>query len=153
TQFGYVTFDGIIIQNFTWAAIVFDGSPGQHMSGVKVQNCELALGQNVVSNNNPGAIWLNFPQDALVQNCLIHDLKSNASGTSYTMQACGVIQFNNDTAGSYATNIVNCTFYNCCAISNKDGWQSMNVSYCYCGYGTLGAPSGSSIGGTIHNYL
>lgn len=148
---GNVTVDGLVIRNFTFSALLFWAE--STMSGVTIQNCDLYDGQNVVSNNNPGAIYFDGVVNGNVQNCLIHDVISNASGTSSNMQACGFIQFN-----SSGTTIKNCTFYNCCAISNKDGWQSMNVSYCYCGWGTFGSPYSydpqySNLGGTIQNYL
>lgn len=154
-HFGNATIDGIVIRNFTFAALIFQASAsiGAYQTNLTIQNCELHNGQNVVSNNNPGAIWVEFGKGVSIKNCNIHDLKTNAPGTSSQMQSCGYIQFH-----SFATTITNCTFYNCCAISNKDGWQQMDVSYCYCGWGPFGQPySGnaaySSLGGTIQNYL
>ena len=154
SAWGNVTIDGLVIRNFTFAAIIFYGNATYAlMQGLNIENCELYNGQNVVSNNNPGAIWIDFGQGVNVQNCLIHDVISNAPGTPFEMQACGYIQFH-----SFGTTITKCTFYNCCAISNKDGWQSMDVSYCYCGWGSFGAPYShepqyTNLGGTIHNYL
>ena len=154
STWGYVTIDGLIIRNFTFAAIIFYGNATYAlMQGIAIKNCELYNGQNVVSNNNPAAIFIDFGQNVTVQNCLIHDIWSNAPGSPSNMQACGYIQFN-----SVGTTIKNCTFYNCCSISNKDSWQSMDVSYCYCGWGSFGSPYSaesqySNMGGTIHNYL
>lgn len=155
TNYGNVTVDGLVLRNFTFAALNFYANTGNSSaaSGLVIKNCELYNGQNVVSNNNPGAIWIDYFNGTAVNNCLIHDLQTNAPGTSSMMQSCGYIQFN-----SQNTRITNCTFYNCCAISNKDGWQSMDVSYCYCGWGPFGQPySGGSqysgMGGTIQNYL
>lgn len=151
TKYGYATVDGLVIRNFTFAALLFQSpAVAPWLPGITIKNCELYNQQNVVSNNNPGAIWLEFADGAIINNCKVHDLKSNASGTSSTMQACGFIQFNQQ---NVPTDISYCTFYNGCAISNKDSWQRMNVSYCYCGWGTFGVPTGTSIGGTIHNYL
>ncbi|MFZ0461824.1 MAG: right-handed parallel beta-helix repeat-containing protein [Candidatus Acidiferrales bacterium] len=152
-NYGNLTVDGIVIRNFTFAALLFGGSAATPIDNVIIQNCEIYNQQNVKSNNNPGAVWMNFGNGALVTNCLIYNLSSSAAGTSTNMQACGVITFN-----SQGTNVTNCTFYNCCAISTKDGWQQMNVSYCYLGWGTFGSPySGSSatsnLGGTVQNYL
>lgn len=152
-QYGNLTVDGIVIRNFTSAGLLFDGDAATPINNLIIRNCEIYNQQNVVSNNNPGAIWLDFANDAIVTNCLIHDLYSNAAGTVSNMQACGVITFN-----SQGTNVTNCTFYNCCAIATKDGWQQMSVSYCYLGWGTFGSPYGgssatSNIGGTVHNYL
>ncbi len=154
SAWGNVTIDGLVIRNFTFAAIIFCGNATNAlMQGLNIQNCELYNGQNVVSNNNPGAIWIQYGQGVNVQNCLIHDVISNAPDTPFEMQACGYLQFH-----SFNTTIKNCTFYNCCAISNKDGWQSMDVSYCYCGWGPFGAPYShqqqyTNLGGTVHNYL
>lgn len=152
-QYGNVVVDGLVIRNFTYAGLSFSGSASVPINGVVIRNCEIFNQQNVVSNNNPGAIKFNFANSAIITNCCIHDLKSNAVGTTTQMQSCGIIQFH-----SFGTNITNCTFYNCCAISNKDGWQSMDVSYCYCGWGTFGSPytgdaQYSNLGGTIQNYL
>lgn len=152
-QYGNITIDGLVIRNFTFAALLFYGDGQSPIRNLLIKNCEIYNQQNVKSNNNPGAIWLDCAIGAVITNCKIHDLQSNAAGTSYQMQACGVITFN-----SVATNITSCTFYNCCAVSAKDSWQQMNVSYCYCGWGPFGQPySGdsqySNIGGTIHNYL
>ena len=153
SNYGNVVVDGLVIRNFTFAGLIFYGNATTPVNNVTIRNCELYGQQNVVSNNNPGAIWLDTVNNAVITNCCIHDLKTNAAGTSTEMQACGIIQFH-----SFGTSITNCTFYNCCAISNKDGWQSMDVSYCYCGWGAFGSPySGdsqySSLGGTIQNYL
>lgn len=154
-QFGNVTIDGIVIRNFTFAALVFSGyeSIGQYCDNVVIQNCELYNAQNVKSNNNPGAIWAQWANNLKVANCKIHDLQSNAVGSSDPYEHFGYIQFH-----SFGTSITNCTFYNCCAISNKDGWQSMDVSYCYCGWGPSSAPYSRTAnymddGGTIMNYL
>lgn len=152
-NYGNVVVDGLVIRNFTYAGLLFAGNSSAPVNNLVVKNCELYNQQNVVSNNNPGAIKLNTANNATITNCFIHDLKTNAAGTSSQMQACGIIQF-----WSVGTIITKCTFYNCCAISNKDGWQSMSVSYCYCGWGTFGSPySGASqysnLGGTIQNYL
>lgn len=152
-NYGNVVVDGLVVRNFTFAGLIFYGNSSTPINNLVIQNCEIYDQQNVVSNNNPGAIWLDFANGASIQNCSIHDLKTNATGSSYQMQACGIIQFN-----SQGTTIKNCTFYNCCAISNKDGWQSMDVSYCYCGWGTFGSPytgnaQYSNLGGTIQNYL
>ena len=154
SAWGNVTIDGLVIRNFTYAALQFYGNATYAlMQGLIIQNCELYNGQNIVSNNNPGAIHIYFGRNVNILNCLIHDVISNAPGTTSEMQACGYIQFN-----SLNTIIKNCTFYNCCAISNKDGWQSMDVSYCYCGWGPFGSPYSherqyTSWGGTIQNYL
>lgn len=153
TQYGYVTIDGLVIRNFTFAALMFYGAGGSLINNVTIQNCEIYNGQNVVSNNNPGAIWLDFPANCQVTNCKIHDLQSNGSGSPSTMQHAGVIQFNQDTAAGAATNVTNCTFYNCYALSNKDGHQQLNVSYCYLGFGTFGSPGGTNSIGTVQNYL
>ena len=153
SNYGNVVVDGLVIRNFTFAGLEFVGSANAPIDGAVIRNCELYNQQNVVSNNNPGAIRFNFAKNAIVTNCCVHDLRTNAAGSSFQMQSCGVIQFN-----SIGTTITNCTFFNCCAISNKDGWQSMNVSYCYCGWGSFGSPytgesQYSNIGATIHNYL
>jgi hypothetical protein len=152
-NYGNLTVDALVIRNFTFSALVFYGSAGTPINNLTIQNCEIYNGQNVQSNNNPGAIYVDFGNNATITNCKIHDLKSNAAGTSYTMQLMGYIQFN-----SYGTKISNCTFYNCAAVSNKDGWQQMDVSYCYLGYGAFGSPYAggagtTSIGGTVHNLL
>ena len=153
SNYGNVVVDGLVIRNFTFAGLLFYGNSSTPINNLVIQNCEIYNQQNVVSNGNPGAIWLDTANNASITNCGIHDLKSNAAGTSSQMQACGFIQFN-----SQGTIIKNCTFYNCCSISNKDGWQSMDVSYCYCGWGAMGSPytgdvQYSSLGGTVQNYL
>jgi hypothetical protein len=147
-HFGNVTIDGIVIRNFTFSALNFFGSSGAPIAGLTIKNCELYNGGNVVSNNNPGAIFLNAASNATVTNCKIHDLVTTNSG----LMLLGFIQFN--TIGT--TNISNCTFYNCSAISNKDSWQGLNVSYCYLGWGTFGSPYRSFGGGlysTVQNYV
>lgn len=225
TSWGNVTYDGLVLRNFTYGAILHSGTATNIQSGVTVQNCEIYNGQNVVSDQNPGAIQVVYPSGLVVTNCKIYSVVSNGTGSvqgtisgttltvdsvnsgfvplaaviygsgivgapyitsqltavggvpngagtysisssqtistaetltlgpSSTMQAVGFIQFNQDRAGGAATEISNCTFYGCCAVSNKDGFQSMNVSYCYLGYGTFGDPTGSNLGGTVHNYL
>jgi hypothetical protein len=152
-NYGNVTVDGLVFRNFTSSALIFYCSSAQPANGLTIQNCEIYNGQNVVSNGNPGAIYLDFANNAVIHNCRIHDLKTNGAGSSFAMQHCGVITFN-----SLNTNVTNCTFYNCCALSSKDSWQQMNVSYCYLGWGAFGSPySGaagtSNLGGTVHNYL
>jgi hypothetical protein len=152
-NYGNITFDGLVLRNFTSCSLMFYCSSGQPANNLTVQNCELYNGQNVVSNGNPGAIYLNNANNAPIHNCKIHDLKTNGAGSPSAMQHIGVITFN-----SFNTNITNCTFYNCCALASKDGWQQMNVSYCYLGWGAFGSPySGaagtSNLGGTVQNYL
>lgn len=154
SQYGNATVDGIVIRNFTFCALIFQGVSSGNYSGLTIKNCELYDGQNIVSNNNPGAIWIEFSNNAVVTNCKIHDLKSNGAGGSFSNQLMGFIQFN-----SYGTEITNCTFYNCSAVSNKDGQQSLNVSYCYLGWGTFGSGwdrglwSPTEYGATVQNYL
>lgn len=149
-NYGYVTVDGLVIRNFTAAALNFYcGSP--RAENVTIKNCEIYNGQNVQSNGNPGAIYTRSADNLLVTNCRIHDLKTNAAGSSSNYQHMGTITFD-----SYNTNITNCTYYNCNAVSSKDGWQQMNVSYCYLGWGTFGSPYAggqSGVGGTVQNYL
>ena len=152
-NYGNITVDGLVIRNFTFAGLSFAGSVDNPVNNVVIKNCELYQQQNDVSNNNPGAIFFNFVFNAVVTNCCIHDLKSNGAGTVSEMQAAGLIQFD-----SQGTTVTNCTFYNCFALSCKDLWQSMDVSYCYCGWGSFGSPySGdsqeSNWGSTIQNYI
>ncbi len=152
-NYGNITVDGLVVRNFTFSALQFTGSTNALATNVVIQNCELYNGQNVQSQNNPGAIHFNGLIGAVITNCCVHDLKTNAPGSANQMEAAGVIQFN-----SQGTTVTNCTFYNCFALSCKDSWQSMDVSYCYCGWGALGSPySGdpqySNWGATIQNYI
>lgn len=152
-SYGNVTVDGLVVRNFTFSGLQFTGSETAQSENVVIQNCELYNGQNVQAQNNPGAIHFNGLIGAVITNCCVHDLRTNAPGSSNQMEAAGVIQFN-----SQGTTVTNCTFYNCFALSCKDSWQSMDVSYCYCGWGAFGSPYSrepqySNWGATIQNYI
>jgi hypothetical protein len=127
-------------------------TPGT-LSNVTVKNCLVHAGQNVISNNNPGGIWFAYTTDCAVTNCKVHSLKTDKTGTSYTMQSAGVFSYT-----STNLNVTNCTMYGCCAAAPKDHYQQMNISYCYLGWGVFGSgytgnSDTTSIGGTVHNYL
>jgi hypothetical protein len=151
-NWGNVTVDGLTIRNFTFAALMFYGSQGTatQINNVIIKNCEIYNGQNVISNNNPGAIWFDGANGALVTNNSIHDLQTDSGGTTYPLALLGYIQFN-----SLAMKVTNCTFYNCVAVSQKDSWQQLEVSYCYLGFGTFGSGynGGALLTATVHNYL
>lgn len=147
SQFGNVTVDALTIRNFTFSALIFDNSAG--IGNLIIKNCEIYNGQNIPSNNNPGAIWLDGASNAIITNNKIHDLQTDSSGSSHPWALLGFIQFN-----SFGTQVTNCTFYNCVAISNKDDWQQLEVSYCYLGFGTFGSGyNGALLGATVNNYL
>jgi hypothetical protein len=147
-NYGNITVDGLTIRNFTFAALMFNGAVGA-VKNLIIKNCEIYGGQNVQSNNNPGAIWIDGAVDGIVTNCKIHDLATNAGSTKgYAL--LGYIQFN-----SFGMQVTNCTFYNCVAVSQKDDWQQLEVAYCYLGFGTFGSAygTGSLLGATVHNFL
>jgi hypothetical protein len=150
-NWGNVTVDGLTIRNFTFSALKFYGSQGTatQINNLIIKNCEIYGGQNVQSNNNPGAIWIDGAVNGVVTNCKIHDLQTNAGSTT-GWALLGYIQFN-----SFGMQVTNCTFYNCVAVSQKDGWQQLEVAYCYLGYGTFGSAygTGALLTATVHNLL
>jgi hypothetical protein len=149
-NFGNVTVDGLTIRNFTFAALKFYGSTGTatQINNLIIKNCEIYGGQNVPTTNNPGAIWIDGASGGLITNNLIHDLQTN--GGTQPWGLLGYIQFN-----SVGMKVTNCTFYNCVAVSQKDWWQQLEVSYCYLGFGTFGSAynGGALLSATVHNYL
>lgn len=148
-NWGNVTVDGLTIRNFTFSALLFYGTAAAPINGLIIENCEIYDGQNVASTNNPGAIWIDGANNGLIRNNKIHDLQTNA-GTTSGWALLGYIQFN-----SFGMKVTGCTFYNCVAVSQKDNWQQLEVSYCYLGYGTFGSGynGGALLGATVHNYL
>jgi hypothetical protein len=151
SRYGNVTIDGLVIRNFTFGAVMFQATPAAPAPNVIIQNCEISNGQNVVSNNNPGAVWIRFATGAIVKNCLIHDLRTSAGGAAYPWQFAGLMTFD-----CVDTILTKCTFYNCISFHQKDGWQSTNVSYCYMGFGTFGSAytmDTPGMGYAILNYI
>jgi hypothetical protein len=140
-----LVFDGLTIREFTFSAITFYG-PSRMMNCV-VKNCEIYNGQNVVSNNNPGAIWT---QNVVltVDNCKIHDLRTQEGGGYAPWGHVGIITFLSESL------ITNCTIYRCTALSSKNYWQQMTVRRCRLDHGDFGSSyDGGSLGSAVNNHL
>jgi hypothetical protein len=135
THPGYVTFDGINVTNFTYAAIQVGDVQGTVISGVVIKNCELYNAVAASSGENPGAIFLGNTTGAQVLNCKIHNLTCASGNTPYGMQAI-------ETYSSTGLVVTNCTFYICVAIEQKDNYQDATVSYSYLDIGNFGNGSG-----------
>jgi hypothetical protein len=149
-NWGNVTVDGLTIRNFTFSALMFYGTngTGTQINNLIIKNCEIYNGQNVATTDNPGAIWIDGANNGLITNNKIHDLQTNAGTAPWGL--LGYIQFN-----SFGMQVTNCTFYNCVAVSQKDSWQQMEVSYCYLGYGAWGSAQsgGALLSATVHNLV
>lgn len=145
---GNFTIDGLVMRNFTFAAICIR-PVSTNIPGITITNCEISNATNVTSSGNPGAVWMFGANGMKLTNCKIHDLATTAGGGTVGLANLGFIQFN-----SLNTQVTNCTFYNCVAVSMKDDYQTWTVSYCYLGYGASGnGYSGAELSATVHNFL
>jgi len=160
SQYGNVTFDGLVIRNFTFSAILLQGNAtnNYYPDNVLIQNCELYNAQNVVSNQNPAAIWGQFMggdggAGLTVQNCCIHDLQSNAGGSADNYQHFAILTLN----GTKNTVVKNVTTFASLALAVKDGWQQTDASYNYFGFGkSSGGYNRGALtndGDTVENYV
>ncbi len=140
TQQGYITIDGLIVRNFTYAGIFFS-APSTAFDGLVVKNCELYNGGNVTSDDNPAAIFMwETATNFLVTNCLIHNCQTSSG--SYSPWGYPGIMTNCNTPGDGTPStgsITNCTIYDIGEpILTKNNQQGIEISYCYLEAGDFG---------------
>jgi hypothetical protein len=142
---GYITIDGLVIRNFTYAGIGFASTPFT-FPGITIINCEIYNGGGVPSTNNPGGIfcWKQMP-GGFISNCKIYNLRTNG-GTYYPFGYAGIM-FNQDTGTNegFTATIDHCTIYNTGqCIETKNNYANVSVQYCYLEFGDpLGDYSGN----------
>lgn len=146
SHYGDIVYDGLTIRKFTFSAIC-SSSPSAH-SGFVVKNCEIYGGDNVPSNNNPGAIWYQSSTDAVIYNNKIHDVKTSSGFNPWGAYA--IFSFLSSSI------VTNNTTYNCSGFSPKDYWQKMLLAYNRFDFGSFGTGyslGSTSLGFTGANYL
>lgn len=127
---GYVTIDGLIITGSYDGGVLFYGTNGPDKvnnqggsPGCSVLNCEV---YNILgtSADNISAVQFWYTNNALCQNCKLHDVTATVS----TLGGAGVIMFN--TIGSV---VEYCTIYNSYNGINSKASQNgqQTVRYCY----------------------
>jgi hypothetical protein len=141
---GFITIDGLTIQNFCFCGLALEYTGGTAQSPV-VQNCELFGSNTAISTNNPGAIRIDNTTGAQVLNCKIHDCQTTSAGFFFPLAYPGVMSFD-----STGLTVTNCTFFNIVAIQQKDATQDAVISYCYLDCGDFGAFSGDSYGASYY---
>lgn len=139
---GFLTYDGLTVRNFTFAAIAFRNDSGTVLTNAIVENCDIYNGGNLPSNNNPGALKFSNATGQIVKNCKIHGLQTTSGGADPLWGNSALMTYGT-TGVTMNWTITNCTFYNCASILTKDANQDVTMSYCYCDSGSFGsAPFG-----------
>lgn len=151
---GYTTIDGIAMFYFTQAMLSFTNNVQTGtVFGVVVQNCEIAFGTNISTNNNPGGLSIAGTVGAVVNNCKFHDMNALGSGSgNHSQWGLAACQMYGNNSTATATVFTNNTIYNCGSVWYlKDYTHSFaNFSYNYCDHGSFGSagttPSGFQYG-------
>jgi hypothetical protein len=135
---GFLTYDGLTVRNFSFAAIVFRNDGGSAITNCVIENCDVYNGGNIDSLSNPGALHLSNTLGTVINNCKVHGLKTIAGGADPAWGNSAVMTYGITGAHMNLT-ITNCTFYNCPSVLTKDANQDVNMSYCYLDSGIFGS--------------
>jgi hypothetical protein len=134
-NWGMVTIDGLVVRNWTYSGIQFYGTAVGGIQNVLIENSEVYnTSANVVSNGNPGAIWLQYGFGVQIVNCKVHDLTTSNTGSYFPYGLCPIMTFQ-----SYNTLVQNCSFFNCAGPCTKDLTQSISYRYCRMDCGSFGS--------------
>jgi hypothetical protein len=154
-QMGNITFAGIYVKYFTYAGIVFNATTAASIPNVTIQDCEVAFGNNISSNNNPGAIaFYKFPQNLRITNCKIHDLTTvvGGGGGNFPWGHAGVM-INQDpgTTEGVTGRVDHCSIYKVGqGVTTKNNYSNVNIDHCYIEFANMGVYSGSAFPGAIY---
>jgi hypothetical protein len=137
---GFLTYDGLTVRNFSFAAIAFRNDGGSTITNCVIQNCEVYNGGNVNSSNNPGALKFSNHFGSIVTNCKVHGIQSTTSGGFASIwQNSALMTYGNSSGAAMNWNVTNCTLYNCPSVLAKDTFSDVNISYCYLDCGSFGS--------------
>lgn len=136
-----VTFDGLVIRNFSFSAITGQ-SASTILTNCVYKNLEFSGSNNASTSNNPGCIRLDR-NSAQILNCKFHDCAATTGG--FPPAYPGMMIYT-----SQGVVVTNCTFYNMAggSIQQKDSNQDATISYCYLDCGSFGVPAGAQFYGS-----
>jgi hypothetical protein len=142
---GFVTYDGLSLRFFVYAAIMADYST--QVPNVVIQNCDIYSGQIPTSGNNPGAIRYATVNGLVIHNNKIHDLSVTGGGGSPVWGLNAIGGLGNSSSLADATVITNNTTYNCNSVMQKDfNSDFANCSYNYFDHGNFGSAANTDSG-------
>ncbi len=146
THWGYLTVDGLTIQNFNYCAIGVSNVAVNNIAGLIIKNCDIHHGRTATSADNPGAIALAGTTGAVITNNKISDLQCQGGGASPTW-GFSALRTYGSTAGSGGSLQLVFTHnmcFNCHSILTKDGQSDFaDCSYNYLDNGNFGSAGNS----------